>query len=138
MYDMQMASSQYTGQHVGQYAGVAAGYKTYGFEGHSSKNQAHWNEELAKQKRMYYKERQQANRQVAAVLVFIMVTGTLLQYKRLQSSYEAIGEQLDEQSHQLGLQYEKVRQQARSNTIHEQLHQMLLQSKHDYPDRRRK
>jgi hypothetical protein len=87
---------------------------------------------------MYYKERQQANRQVAAVLVFIMVTGTLLQYKRLQSSYEAIGEQLDEQSHQLGLQYEKVRQQARSNTIHEQLHQMLLQSKHDYPDRRRK
>jgi DnaJ-class molecular chaperone len=42
MYDMQMASSQYTGQHVGQYAGVAAGYKTYGFEGHSSKNQAHW------------------------------------------------------------------------------------------------
>jgi hypothetical protein len=63
---------------------------------------------------MYYKERQQANRQVAAVLVFIMVTGTLLQYKRLQSSYEAIGEQLDEQSHQLGLQYEKVRQQARS------------------------
>ncbi|XP_062504849.1 dnaJ homolog subfamily C member 4-like [Corticium candelabrum] len=79
----------------------------------------------------YYRDRRSRNLKMAGLLVLIVITGAIVQYKRLQSAYETIGQRLDDRSRQLSLQYHKVREQARSTTTRQQLDNLILRHQQD-------